>query len=116
MADYQRGDWVLGRYRGGDYYFPGLVQEVSEGYVTIGYDDGDLETLPRENVKPYDWWVDNGVAVVGSAETVRRKLAEQQARCGYDVFCANHRFGGMPLEQALKSLRLFGEEVLPSFA
>jgi hypothetical protein len=32
------------------------------------------------------------------------------------VFCANHRFGGMPLEQASKSLKLFGEEVIPAFS
>ena len=56
------------------------------------------------------------MALVGSPETARRKLAEQQARCGYDVFCANHRFGGMPLEQSVKSLKLFGEEVLPAFS
>jgi alkanesulfonate monooxygenase SsuD/methylene tetrahydromethanopterin reductase-like flavin-dependent oxidoreductase (luciferase family) len=70
----------------------------------------------REQRASYDWWVDSGVAVVGSPQTVRLKLAEQQARCGYDVFCANHRFGGMPLEQSLKSLKLFGEEVIPAFA
>jgi hypothetical protein len=32
------------------------------------------------------------------------------------VFCANHRIGTMPLEGTLKSLRLFGEEVIPAFA
>jgi hypothetical protein len=56
------------------------------------------------------------VALIGSPETVRRKLAAQRARCGYDVFRANPRFGGMLLEQSLKSLKLFGEEVLPAFS
>jgi alkanesulfonate monooxygenase SsuD/methylene tetrahydromethanopterin reductase-like flavin-dependent oxidoreductase (luciferase family) len=70
----------------------------------------------REQRASYDWWIDSGVALVGSPETVRRKLAAQQARCGYDVFCANHRFGGMPLEQVLKSLKLFGTEVMPAFS
>jgi alkanesulfonate monooxygenase SsuD/methylene tetrahydromethanopterin reductase-like flavin-dependent oxidoreductase (luciferase family) len=63
----------------------------------------------------YDWWIDSGLALVGSPETVRRQLAAQQERCGYDVFCANHRFGAMPPEQSLKSLKLFGEEVSPAF-
>ena len=63
----------------------------------------------------YEWWVDNGVAIVGSPDTVRRKLEEQQRVIGYDVFCANHRIGTMPSEHAQKSLRLFGEEVIPAF-
>jgi alkanesulfonate monooxygenase SsuD/methylene tetrahydromethanopterin reductase-like flavin-dependent oxidoreductase (luciferase family) len=64
----------------------------------------------------YDWWIDNGLALVGSPETVRKKLEEHQRRIGYDVFCANHRIGTMPLEQVVKSLKLFGEEVIPAFA
>jgi alkanesulfonate monooxygenase SsuD/methylene tetrahydromethanopterin reductase-like flavin-dependent oxidoreductase (luciferase family) len=70
----------------------------------------------REQRASYEWWIDSGVALVGSPETVRRKVTEQQALCGYDVFCANHRFGGMPQEQALKSLKLFGEEVIPALS
>jgi alkanesulfonate monooxygenase SsuD/methylene tetrahydromethanopterin reductase-like flavin-dependent oxidoreductase (luciferase family) len=70
----------------------------------------------REQRTSYDWWTDNGVALIGSPETVRRKLAAQQECCGYDVFCANHRFGGMPQELALKSLKLFGAEVIPAFS
>jgi alkanesulfonate monooxygenase SsuD/methylene tetrahydromethanopterin reductase-like flavin-dependent oxidoreductase (luciferase family) len=63
----------------------------------------------------YDFWIDNGLALVGSPETVIRKLREQHQRIGYDIFCANHRFGPMPQEQALKSLELFGKEVIPAF-
>jgi len=64
----------------------------------------------------YDFWIDNGLALVGSPETVRRKLEEQRKLTGYDIFCANHRFGPMPLEHSFKSLKLFGEEVLPAFS
>jgi alkanesulfonate monooxygenase SsuD/methylene tetrahydromethanopterin reductase-like flavin-dependent oxidoreductase (luciferase family) len=70
----------------------------------------------REQRASYDWWIENGLALVGSPETVRRKLADQHARIGYDVFCANHRFGAMPPEQSLQSLKLFGKEVLPAFS
>jgi alkanesulfonate monooxygenase SsuD/methylene tetrahydromethanopterin reductase-like flavin-dependent oxidoreductase (luciferase family) len=63
----------------------------------------------------YDFWIDNGLALVGSPETVIRKLKEQHQRIGYDIFCANHRFGPMPQEQSLKSLDLFGKEVMPAF-
>lgn len=64
----------------------------------------------------YDFWIDNGLAVVGSPETVIRKLKDQHQRIGYDIFCANHRFGPMPAAQALKSLKLFGQEVIPAFS
>jgi alkanesulfonate monooxygenase SsuD/methylene tetrahydromethanopterin reductase-like flavin-dependent oxidoreductase (luciferase family) len=46
----------------------------------------------------YDWWIDNGLALVGSPETVRKKLEEHQKLIGYDVFCANHCIGTMPSE------------------
>jgi alkanesulfonate monooxygenase SsuD/methylene tetrahydromethanopterin reductase-like flavin-dependent oxidoreductase (luciferase family) len=64
----------------------------------------------------YDFWIDNGLALVGSPETVVRKLKEQYDLIGYDIFCANHRFGAIPLEQSMKSMKLFGEEVIPAFA
>ena len=64
----------------------------------------------------YDFWTDNGLALVGSPETVARKLKEQYDLIGYDIFCANHRFGAIPLKQSMKSLKLFGEEVIPAFS
>ena len=64
----------------------------------------------------YDFWIDNGLALIGSPETVTRKLKEQSDLIGYDIFCANHRFGPMPLDQSTKSLKLFGQEVIPAFA
>ncbi|HEY7494335.1 MAG TPA: hypothetical protein VIH59_24945 [Candidatus Tectomicrobia bacterium] len=63
----------------------------------------------------YDFWIDNGLALVGSPETVIRKLKAQHDRMGYDIFCANHRIGIMPTEQSLQSLQLFGKEVIPAF-
>jgi len=66
--------------------------------------------------RSYDFWIDNGLALVGSPDTVIRKLNDQHQRLGYDVFCANHHFGPMPAEQSLKSLRLFGKEVIPAFS
>jgi alkanesulfonate monooxygenase SsuD/methylene tetrahydromethanopterin reductase-like flavin-dependent oxidoreductase (luciferase family) len=62
----------------------------------------------------YDFWIDNGLALVGSPETVIRQLQAQHDRMGYSVFCANHRFGALPREQSLKSFKLFGEEVIPA--
>ncbi len=49
------GDWVLGNYQGSGYWFPGVVEKVQRGKITIAYDDGDREVVAPENVRPYDW-------------------------------------------------------------
>ena len=50
-----RGDWVLGQWQGGAYWFPGVVQGRSGDMVTIAYDDGTQETVPSKRVRPYTW-------------------------------------------------------------
>jgi alkanesulfonate monooxygenase SsuD/methylene tetrahydromethanopterin reductase-like flavin-dependent oxidoreductase (luciferase family) len=70
----------------------------------------------QELTKSYAFWVDNGIALVGSPDTVCRKLEEQRRRVGYDVFCAQHQISDMPKELMLKSLKLFGQKVIPAFA
>ncbi len=50
-----RGDWVLGNWRGGGYWFPGVVQSNEGGRITIAYDDGTRETVSARDVRPYTW-------------------------------------------------------------
>jgi len=95
----------------------------------IGFGPPERETLERstperkelgrvfqECAKSYDFWIDNGLAIVGSPDTVARKLEEQRRLCGYDVFCARHRIGRLAPELARKSMRLFADHVMPAFA
>lgn len=70
----------------------------------------------QETGRSYDFWIDNGLALVGSPDTVIRLLQEQQRRVGYNVFLAQHQIATMTLEQVTSSLKLFGEEVMPAFA
>ncbi|MEB2845534.1 hypothetical protein GAO09_22650 [Rhizobiales bacterium RZME27] len=49
------GDWVLGNYKGAGYWFPGIIDKIADGKVTIRYDDGDKETVAMGNVRPYNW-------------------------------------------------------------
>jgi hypothetical protein len=49
------GDWVLGKWRGGAYWFPGVVQSSNGKSVTIAYDDGTRETVSPKQVRPYNW-------------------------------------------------------------
>lgn len=56
-AAFDPGDWVLARWKGGEYFFPGVVERASRGRVVIAYDDGTRETRPEEDVKEYNWRV-----------------------------------------------------------
>ena len=63
-----------------------------------------------------DFWMEHGLAHVGSPETVIRRLEKQHQVMGFDIFGGSFRWGGMPDEQVERSIRLFGEKVLPAFA
>ena len=69
-----------------------------------------------ESARNYDFTIENGLALVGSPETVIRRLQQGQARMGYDIFCTNHHIGKMPPEMVAQSIELFGREVIPAFA
>jgi hypothetical protein len=52
-----KGDWVLGNYQGAGYWFPGVVEKLGGGKVTVRYDDGERETLDISDVRAYDWMI-----------------------------------------------------------
>ena len=60
--------------------------------------------------------IDNALALVGSPDTVVRKIEEQHALIGHDMLCTQHGFGQMALDLVWKSIRLFGKNVIPTFA
>jgi alkanesulfonate monooxygenase SsuD/methylene tetrahydromethanopterin reductase-like flavin-dependent oxidoreductase (luciferase family) len=64
----------------------------------------------------YQFNIDHGLALVGSPETVIRRLQEGQQRMGYDLFCTNHQIARMPPEMVSRSIELFGKEVISAFA
>jgi alkanesulfonate monooxygenase SsuD/methylene tetrahydromethanopterin reductase-like flavin-dependent oxidoreductase (luciferase family) len=72
------------------------------------------ETIAKAS-KSYEYNIDNGLALVGSPETVCRRLEEGKKRIGYDIFCCNHEIGHMPPALVQNSIRLFGKEVVPAF-
>lgn len=87
--------------------------------MTGGERNPDIEERGRvfgELTKSYDFWIDNGIAIVGSPDTVIARLQDQQQRLGYDMFLTQHQLGDLPREQAVSSLELFGKEVIPAFA
>ena len=76
----------------------------------------ELRRVFKERANNYPFWIENGLALVGSPATVTRKLQALQPQLGLDVFCAQHAFGNMDASLASESMRLFGEEVIPAFA
>lgn len=71
--------------------------------------------IATRTAQSFDYWIDEGLAFVGTPETVTRGIMEQQKRCGYDIFAAYHQILGMPHELVVKSIKLMGEEVIPHF-
>ena len=76
----------------------------------------ELRRVFQERSQSYDFWIDNGLALVGSPDTVIQKIEEQHQLFGHDVFCTQHRFGHMAPELAKRSIKLFAEHVVPAFA
>ena len=93
------------------------------GTVQVGLQRPEAERSPTTEefarvyaatAESYDFWIDNGLALVGSPETVARQLEAQQRAVGYDIFAAQHRINQMSTELVQKSLRLFGDQVIPA--
>ena len=51
------------------------------------------------------------MAIVGSPDTVIKRLKEGKKKIGFDIFCANHEIGHMPKELVRNSIKLMGEVV-----
>ncbi len=73
---------------------------------------GETMRLARES---YDYNLENGLAVVGSPQTVIRVLEASRKKIGYDIFCTNHEIGRMPADLVSNSIRLFSKHVVPAF-
>jgi alkanesulfonate monooxygenase SsuD/methylene tetrahydromethanopterin reductase-like flavin-dependent oxidoreductase (luciferase family) len=79
-------------------------------------DTRELARVYVETSKSVEFWLDEGLAFIGSPKTVAKAIEAQRKRVGYDVLLLNHQFIDMPRDLYVKSLRLFGEEVIPAFA
>ncbi len=69
----------------------------------------------RECARSYDFWIDNGLALVGSPETIIRKIAQGREKIGYDHFAGKFHIGRMPHPIVESSIKLFGQEIIPAF-
>lgn len=51
---FDKGERVLAEWEQGLWY-PGRVQDATDGGYRIAYDDGDLAVLPASKVRAFDW-------------------------------------------------------------
>jgi len=89
----------------------------------IGYKGVEKTTTNEEIMRVFkgmttglDFWLDNGLAHVGSPETVAKSLEKSHDLIGMDVLAGRHRFGDIPNALVEKSIRLFGEKVIPALS
>jgi len=54
--------------------------------------------------------------IYGSPATVRAEIARQTEELGINYMIGSFFFGNMPLEQALRSMKLFAADAMPAFA
>ncbi|HEY5210977.1 MAG TPA: LLM class flavin-dependent oxidoreductase [Stellaceae bacterium] len=78
-------------------------------------DDKARGEVMRQAATSYEFNIEQGLALVGSPETVIRQLEAGKARIGYDIFCGNFGIGKMPPDMVRRSIDLFGEKVVPAF-
>jgi len=78
-------------------------------------DDAVRGRTMEEAGQSYEFNIENGLAIVGSPDTVIAKLEAGRKHIGYDVFCTSFGLGRMPKQLVRRSLELFGKEVIPAF-
>jgi alkanesulfonate monooxygenase SsuD/methylene tetrahydromethanopterin reductase-like flavin-dependent oxidoreductase (luciferase family) len=69
----------------------------------------------RMAAQSFEFNIENGLAVVGSPDTVIEKLEAGKQLIGYDIFAGNFAIGRMPEAMVSASIELFGREVIPAF-
>ena len=85
-----------------------------ESLVKLWHDFG-TEPTGAGHTPDMDLMVRRRVALVGTPDRVREQVAEYAARSGCNYLVVQPHFGEMTHEQALRSLRLFIDEVMPAF-
>lgn len=72
-------------------------------------------TLPLHFPSTYDEAVQREVAIIGSPDTVRRKLERIVGETGLNYVMGRFAFGDMPVERVRRSVDFFVKDVMPAF-
>ena len=68
----------------------------------------------RRHMFDAEYLIEQDIAIVGSPETVARKIKAAAEEGLFNVFSGEFNMGTMPEEDLMRSIRLFGTEVIPA--
>lgn len=93
-----------GRFGGGGTALAPILEKVGEfGAAEI-----------RRHMYDLDYLLGNDIFLVGSPETVAAKLRAMAEEGLFNVFAGEFNIGSLPEEDLMRSIRLFGEQVIPA--
>ena len=84
-------------------------------YYQMLYDRGSWSVHQAPTAEAYAAEVAQGKAIVGDPQRCIERIHYWRETFGLTTLSGTFHFGGMPQEQALRSLRLFAEHVMPEF-
>ena len=67
------------------------------------------------NLFDADYLMKNELVFIGSPETVAKKIHTAASTGLFNVFMGEFNFSDLPETDLLRSIRLFGEQVIPAF-
>ncbi len=103
-----------------------------EGFLKPGKPDDTFEVRAAEHAKMFvgrgepgaseimahlfdgDYLLENDLVFIGSPETVTRKLRAAAEAGVFNVFMGEFNFADLPEPDLMRSIRLFGEKVIPA--
>ena len=85
------------------------------GYLSLASMKGVMKAKGgiTGGVQTIDDWIEKGMFICGSPETVRQTLAERQKQIGFGQLLALLQFGTLPHDLTKASMELFGQKVMP---
>ena len=72
------------------------------------------ESIDNQKWLDFDYLHENGLVIVGSPETVARKLRSAAQEGLFNVFCGEFNVGSLTEDSLMRSIKLFGTEVIPA--
>jgi alkanesulfonate monooxygenase SsuD/methylene tetrahydromethanopterin reductase-like flavin-dependent oxidoreductase (luciferase family) len=87
------------------------VREHSKKFIGRG-EPGASEIM--RNLFDADYLMKHELVFIGSADTVARKLRAAAETGVFNVFFGEFNFSDVPADDVLRSIKLFGERVMPA--
>jgi alkanesulfonate monooxygenase SsuD/methylene tetrahydromethanopterin reductase-like flavin-dependent oxidoreductase (luciferase family) len=91
--------------------FEDRAAKHAEKFIARG-EGGAAEIMA--NLFDPDYLIDNELVFIGSPETVAAKLREAATAGVFNTFLGEFNFSDLPEDDLMRSIRLFGEQVLPA--